>query len=371
MKHVIIFCLIACFYGIYGQDDQMRLIRFNETYTKWMSMKEIDEMIMDRKAEGIHTGFVDVTEFPDFGVDFPEQGPLDIPSGPTHQTVVNPLLQQIEISNIWDTIQVLSAYHTRYYTTATGVNAVRELAQQYREIAGNRLGVDIHVFEWEHSWQQPSLVVEITGTNPNGERVVIGGHIDSTAGGASPRSPGADDDASGSATVLEVFRVLVESMPAFRPQRTLEFQAYAAEEVGLRGSQDIARYYRSNGYNVIGMLQLDMTGYVGRPNCPNCPTIGLVTDYTNAQLTSFVRGCIAEYCDLAVTLTQCGYGCSDHASWTSSNYPASFVFETPFSSSNPNIHTGNDAIGHLNRQHALEFAKIGVAFCVELSYREN
>ena len=68
------------------------------------------------------------------------------------------------------------------------------------------------------------------------EVIVIGGHIDSISlARASGTAPGADDDASGIATITEVARVLLQA--DYRPARTLVFMGYAAEEVGLRGSQ--------------------------------------------------------------------------------------------------------------------------------------
>jgi len=356
--------LIACFYGIYAEDE-MRLIRFNETYTKWMSTKEVDELVAECAAKNGHTGFMDITETPNF-VPLPQRIDLEafIPGGPTHQPIVNRLKQLISISNIFSCISQLSSYHTRYYTTQTGVNAVSWLEQQYRGYAGNRLGQDITVLSWAHSWQQPSLVVEIQGNRAATQRVIIGGHIDSTAGGANARSPGADDDASGSCTVLEIFRVLAQDN-TFRPERTIEFQAYAAEEVGLRGSQDIARYYSDFNYNVIGMLQLDMTGYDGSGS------IGLVTDYTNSVLTNFLRQCLAAYCTIPVQNTACGYGCSDHASWTNMGYPAAFTFESTFTSSNPYIHSASDTTSQLTQSHAVQFGYAGLGYCVEMSYVES
>jgi leucyl aminopeptidase len=65
-----------------------------------------------------------------------------------------------------------------------------------------------------------------------------------------------DDDASGLACVLEIFRVLMES--SYRPKRTVQFMAYAAEEAGLLGSKDIARAYHRQGVNVVAMLQMEM-----------------------------------------------------------------------------------------------------------------
>lgn len=139
--------------------------------------------------------------------------------------------------------------------------------------------------------------------------MILGGHIDSINGGAAGRAPGADDDASGSVGVLETFHILMAN--GFRPSRTVEFHAYAAEEVGLRGSQAIAEAYAAEGRNVASMMQLDMTGYVGKE-----PEIGIVTDYTSDALNVFVRTLVNTYCAIKYVDTKCGYGCSDHASWT-------------------------------------------------------
>lgn len=59
--------------------------------------------------------------------------------------------------------------------------------------------------------------------------VIIGGHEDSVGSSATGRSPGADDDGTGTVTVLEIFRVLVENN--FYPDRTLQFITYA----GMQG----------------------------------------------------------------------------------------------------------------------------------------
>lgn len=58
-------------------------------------------------------------------------------------------------------------------------------------------------------------------------------------------APGADDDASGIASLSEIIRVLRDNN--FRPKRSVALMAYAAEEVGLRGSQDLANQYKAQG----------------------------------------------------------------------------------------------------------------------------
>uniref|UniRef100_A0A8H8CL36 Peptide hydrolase n=1 Tax=Psilocybe cubensis TaxID=181762 RepID=A0A8H8CL36_PSICU len=84
--------------------------------------------------------------------------------------------------------------------------------------------------------------------------VVIGAHQDSTNLWPFLPAPGADDDGSGTVTILESYRALIAA--DFRPTRTIEFHWYSAEEGGLLGSQAIAKDYEDRSINVIAMSQL-------------------------------------------------------------------------------------------------------------------
>jgi leucyl aminopeptidase len=349
--------LLVLLFGVLYTIGEDRLIQFNETYTKWMPIEEVEKF-----AECIgETHFMDITDFPDLHKK-PNKVFPTVPDEPKHIEEVEYLLPLLSKQRIQQTIQHLSDYATRYYTSATGVTAARWLVDAY-ETCGQGRG-DIEVISFSHTWQQPSVIARIYGKGPNAhETVIVGGHIDSTS--SSTRAPGADDDASGSATVLEIFCVLAGE--GFIPERTLEFHGYAAEEVGLRGSQAIVQRYLNEGIEVAGMLQLDMTGYV-RPGTTR--TIGVVVDFTNPALTAFVRQLVNTYTNIQWTNTQCGYACSDHGSWFRGGYPAAFVFESIFSNSNPYIHTQNDLLSLLDMDHALETAKLGLGFAVEMAYSE-
>jgi leucyl aminopeptidase len=140
--------------------------------------------------------------------------------------------------------------------------------------------------------------------------------------------------------------------------------AYAAEEVGLRGSQEIATSYANAGVNVVGVMQLDMTNYKGSVN-----DIYVYTDYTDSAQNTFVTNLIKTYLPtLKVGTDRCGYGCSDHASWTAKGYYASLPFEAAFNQDNPYIHTANDTYANSGNQadHALKFARLALAYAVEL-----
>ncbi|KAG1241037.1 hypothetical protein G6F68_017079 [Rhizopus microsporus] len=94
----------------------------------------------------------------------------------------------------------------------------------------------------------------------------------------SGRAPGADDDGSGTVTILEAFRSLVQN--GFKPERSVEFHWYSGEEGGLLGSQAVSSKYQQQGKKVVGMLQNDMTGYIGN----NKEVIGIVTDHVDDKV---------------------------------------------------------------------------------------
>ena len=282
------------------------------------------------------------------------------------QAVVEPLLAQIQDSHILSTIETLAAIQNRYYSTSGGATATATIAQQWQALAAGRS--DVSVRQVNHGYRQQSVVLRIKGRSATKSKqiVVLGAHMDSILSGGTgetSRAPGADDDASGIASLTEALRVLLAS--GHRPQRTIEFMAYAAEEIGLRGSSAIASSYASAGKKVIGVMQLDMTNYKG-----GTKDIYLYTDYTNAAQNTFVANLAATYLpSLSVGTDRCGYACSDHASWTSRGFAASFPFEAPFSGYDPYIHTANDTLANMGNQtaHAAKFARLALSYAVELA----
>jgi leucyl aminopeptidase len=296
------------------------------------------------------------------------------PRGPSTQiaytldnaTVVNSLLGGLQETNIRSTITSLSSYANRRYNTQAGADSATWLKNQWTSMASGRSDVSVAFFTHSGTgWLQPSVIATIQGTTLPGEIVVIGGHLDSINGSSTTaNAPGADDDASGIATLTEVFRTALAQ--GYRPARTVKFMAYAAEEVGLKGSAAIASAHKTSGANVVGVLQLDMVNYRG-----SSVDVGMVTDYTNAAQNTFITNLIGTYLPgVTWANTSCGYGCSDHASWNSQGYPASIPFESLVSQDNPYIHTANDTLANMNggtASHALKFAKIGAAFMAELA----
>ena len=179
----------------------------------------------------------------------------------------------------------------------------------------------------------------------------------------------------GTVTLLEIVRLLFHNyIPLAHP---IEFHFYSGEEAGLKGSQAISEVYQTQKRPVVGMLQLDMTGYwdknLGRK-------MGIVGDFTDPELTSILRLVVDEYTHNSTGRleTTCAYACSgttssgkgvdvDHSSWKRAGYRSAFAMETEFHSSNPNIHTSRDDVDGVDITWMAEFVKVGVGMAGELA----
>lgn len=279
--------------------------------------------------------------------------------------LVGTLQSQILALNLQNTIETLATnFNNRYYNHPSGAAAstwIRDLWQGYADARP-----DVSVELYDHpGWAQPSVVMTIPGTFRADEVVVLGGHMDSIAGGSGNPdfiAPGADDNASGISALSEVIRVAMGN--DFRPQRTVKFMAYAAEEVGLLGSAEIASQHVIDNVDVVAVLQLDMTGFNG-----STEDVFLLSDFTNPQLTAFLGELLDTYQpDLVWTSTACGYGCSDHASWHNRGFPAALPFEARLGQHNGAIHSTQDTFATLGNtaDHVQKFSRLAAAFVVEL-----
>ena len=295
--------------------------------------------------------------------------PLVLPFAIDRPTVVAPLVAAIDEAAILATITSLSTnFANRYHAHATGTNAANAIKAQWEGYAAGHEGVTVELYSHAGITLQPSVVATIPGTTLPGQIVIVGAHEDSIRSGCSGNptctAPGADDDASGVATISEALRVLLAS--GVRPQRTIQFMAYAAEEVGLDGSDDIAGDYAAAAKQVVAVLQQDMTAYEG-----SATDVTLIQDsaYTNAELNQFLGAIVDTYLPaLSRGTSNCGYGCSDHASWNVRGYPAAMAFEAPYPGSyNTALHTPQDTVATFGgtAAHAAKFARIAVAFALE------
>lgn len=294
-----------------------------------------------------------------------------------NQATVLDWMPQANDSNIHGTIAQLSSFTNRYYRSSFGREAAEWIRDTWQDLAAGRSDIDVQLTTpCSLCSTQPSVILTIEGAELPDEVVVVGGHLDSINSSSSNNlnqvAPGADDDASGIATITEIIRIVAAS--DWKPKRTVKFMGYAAEEIGLHGSTAIATEFAQAGVNVVGVLQLDMTNYKnGTPY-----DMQIIGDNSNTALKTFFGALFDEYLvplGYVRTTVSCGYGCSDHASWTEKGFPAGMVFEAGKSrlsgglGSFPYIHSVNDTLANMDDSAAnsVKFAQFGLAFVGEVA----
>ncbi|TCO10986.1 M20/M25/M40 family metallo-hydrolase [Natronoflexus pectinivorans] len=284
------------------------------------------------------------------------------------QDIVNLAIELVDPINIEEHIILLENYGTRFHTKESATQSAIDLREMWEDLASTTGRDDIKVELFEHtSSPMPSVIMSVPGLDEPDEIVIIGAHLDSTVPPNNGLAPGADDNASGVATITEVARILFEIN--FVPAKTIEFMAYSAEEVGLIGSAEIVSYYREKDKNVIAYVNFDMTNYKG-----SAKDVYLMTDsYNSSNLNDFLMELMDYYNSsgnhqFEYSTTICNYGCSDNYSWAEAGYEAAFPFEAKLNESNPNIHTIYDTYSFMgNSLHAAKFAKLGLQFMIEAS----
>ncbi|MBA4396738.1 MAG: aminopeptidase [Syntrophus sp. (in: bacteria)] len=207
-----------------------------------------------------------------------------------------------------------------------------------------------------------NIIVSIPGKADPGEIVLIGAHYDTVAG-----TPGADDNASAVALLLEMCRLLRHETP----DRTLRLVFFTLEEPPVfrsdfMGSAVHAKEARSRQENIVAMISLEMLGYYsdekGGQSFP-FPLMSLIypttPDFVAVVGNLSSRGLVKKIATslrktggigietLATSSFVPGIDFSDHRSFWKMDYPAAMITDTAFYR-NPNYHTENDTIDTLD-----------------------
>ena len=142
------------------------------------------------------------------------RGAAAVPAyGIDQREVIEPILASMQDKHIEATILALSGFTNRYYTSPSGVEAANWLLSAWRKIAAGREDISVALVTHK-SYPQPSVTLTIAGTDLAAEKVVVGAHLDSILSfrmSDTARAPGADDDASGVASMTEALRALIAS----------------------------------------------------------------------------------------------------------------------------------------------------------------
>jgi len=225
------------------------------------------------------------------------------------------------------------------------------------ELKAFGLDVQSDVFSYRGSAFR-NIVGQLPG-EPKGRLIILGAHFDSV-----PGSPGADDNASGVAVLLEATRLLAQA----RLGSQVLVCAFNLEELNMIGSTAFARKLKAADKKVDAMISLEMVGYTdSRRGSQKYPAglawfypdrgdfIGVVGNRKSASVLRQFSSHMRRVTELSVqTLSVPGNGAlvpgvrlSDHSPFWDLGYPALMVTDTAFFR-NPNYHSASDRLDTLN-----------------------
>lgn len=201
-----------------------------------------------------------------------QPGDVSTPSITTGQDVVG-LLNQVETDRLMAHVEKLQGFYTRHVNSTTsspttGIGAARAyIANQFELIqraSNGRLYTFPHEFPLTYeglSTVQVNVVAVLQGYETGAGTIVVGAHYDSigpTFTSGTEFAPGANDNATGVAAILELARIMSQ-----KPHRsTIMFVAFSAEEVGRIGSRAFAKYLVDRAIDVTGMVNVDTIGNI-------------------------------------------------------------------------------------------------------------
>jgi hypothetical protein len=266
-------------------------------------------------------------------------------SDPTIEQVV----ARVSPDSVLDFVRRLQQYGNRYSTGDSCKAAAQWIAAKFQAY-----GCDTVILQNHTTNHAPNVIGIRYGTSGlRNPYAIIDGHFDAVS-----VSPGADDNASGTASVIEACRVT----QGFQFRHDLRFIAFSGEEFGLFGSDYYAAQAHAHNDTILGVLNFDMIAYedsapedlnvIGKIANPAC---GPFVDWFIAVADTYTT--LPCYKDMVSDMQS-----SDHGPFWNNGYLA-FCGIEDFWPVNPYYHTPGDSIGagYNNNDFCTEVIKAGVA----------
>ena len=252
------------------------------------------------------------------------------------------------VNRVYGYEKALFDFDSKHVTQPGNAKAIEYLERTYRSFGYTP---ELQWFDARGN-RSANVLARLRGTEDPDLIYVVSSHFDSVAGG-----PGADDDTSGTAALLETARMLAGTpLPA-----TIVFASFTGEEAGLLGSREFVRQAAEAGWRVGGALNNDMIGW-GSESARMDNTIR----YSNPGIKDLQHGAAFLFTDL-ITYDAKYYRSTDAAAF----YEAWGDIVGGIGSfpvlANPNYHQPTDFLETINHRQVMETAKVTAATLVYLA----
>ncbi|MFC4558483.1 M20/M25/M40 family metallo-hydrolase [Virgibacillus kekensis] len=287
----------------------------------------------------------------------PAYAATEVPAkGQSEQAFDNKIVKQVNVDNIYNHVAYLSQeIGPRGAGTENELATVDYLVEQLRNYGYEN--VEVHPFTFPFGdGQVTSYNVEATKepmkNHDTGQQIIIGSHHDSVPWGA-----GANDDASGTAALLELARVFANTPT----DTTVKFVAFGAEEYGLWGSRRYAEAMAAEeAEKTVAMFQLDMVGSKDAGDLVMFTADGKKNTVTDLGAAAGSRVSeLVPYSEL---------GRSDHVPFHNLGIPAALFIHTPLE---PWYHTEDDVLKYISKEKLKDVGDIVGAAVFEIARKDT
>lgn len=323
-----VYTLIYC-----PQTEQEAYIGEGEALLRTDNYIIVKGMAMPYKNDGAVAIFNKKAQLPRLTRDFPVVTEVN--------PVIREMLDQVNMDSLEATVQHLQDYQSRIWNSNNAFAASDWIAGRMQALGLEVEQQPFYANTWMGSGQAAPNVIGIQrGTLYPDVYVVCGSHFDSFSyeamyGGGT--APGADDNATGVASVLESARIMTQ----YEFEYSIIYCAYGCEEMGLYGSEAYASRCQQEGMDIIGYFNNDMNGYLYGDQ------IHIDCIYPNSVEpigTYYMNVGEVYYPELPIRHVNFNQGDSDHTSFNNHGYMGIYPFED-YQNYSPYIHTPNDLIG--------------------------
>ncbi len=264
-------------------------------------------------------------------------------ASPANRAFLDSIVALIEQDSLESYVEALQAFPPRVTGSAANYASRDWLIGKFEEFGYDSVVQDSFVYS---SYQCQNVVAYKVGTTYPDHQIIVGAHRDAVSG-----SPGADDNGSGAAAVLDIARVLKD----IDTKMTFIFLLFDSEEQGLNGAWHYADNAAANGDSIVLMLNMDMIAYISNTNSIK---IYYGEDDTWAQLCQNLIDTLP-----GVTLNGVMSGSlpnSDHYAFQQNGYDVILLHEYVFSTV---YHSYQDSTSYMNFEYMTKAVKGAMATC--------
>ena len=264
------------------------------------------------------------------------------------------VVAKAQVNRVYEYEKTMVDFDSKNITMPGNAKAIDYLEKTYRSF-----GYEPHVQWFETTGRgggpgikTANVIATLTGTEDPHLIYVVSSHFDSVAGG-----PGADDDTSGTAALLEAARILKDTpLPV-----TVKFASFTGEESGLLGSREFVRQAGVDKWQVVGALNNDMIGWAGESS-----RMDNTIRYSNAGIKDLQHGAAFLFTNLITYDAKYYRGTDAGAFYEAWGDIVGGIGSYPVLA-NPNYHQPTDFLETMNFRQIMETAKVTAATLVYLA----